>query len=76
MELETDLAVSNLLLSCSGISTWSRMILRDRGNDAIDPEGSRWNQASIGPLRPKGNTFHNSGSFSYCKVITCLKCIR
>ena len=43
-------------------------------NEFIDPLGSLWNQARVGPFRLAGNTLHKRRSFPVLKIIVWLKC--
>ena len=43
-------------------------------NEFIDPLGSLWNQARVGPFRLAGNTFHMRRSLPALRIIDWLKC--
>ena len=43
-------------------------------NEFMDPLGSLWNQARVGPFRLAGNTLHKTRSFLALRIIAWLKC--
>ena len=43
-------------------------------NEFMDPLGSLWNQARVGPFRMARNTLHKRWSFPALRIIVWLKC--
>ena len=53
---------------------WEMNATHSSLNEFIDPLGSLWNQARVGPFRLAENTLHKRRSFPALRIIVWLKC--
>ena len=53
---------------------WEMNVAHSSPNEFIEPLGSLWNQARVGPFRLARNTLHKRRSFPTLRIIIWLKC--
>ena len=58
----------------TGLRYWETNIAHNSLNELMNPLGSLWNQARVGPFKLAGNTLHRSQSFPALRIIARLKC--